>query len=72
METAIDRRCRAVIETPSKLTGRLFAEPGAKGAIPGVEIPAIPDVVDVVDANDTLQGLGVHAWRRPRRVRRVV
>ena len=31
----------------------------------------IPDALDAVDADYILQGLGVHAWRRPRRVRRV-
>ena len=38
---------------------------------PRPETPKQLDVVDEVDANDTLQGLEIHGWRRPRRLRRV-
>ena len=53
-------------------TGRLVEEPVAKGGVGGQQTPYQPDEVDAVDADDALQGLGVQAWRRPRRVRRVV
>ena len=37
----------------------------------GAETSVTPDVVDAVDVGDAVEGVGVHAWRRPRRVRRV-
>jgi putative transposase len=48
----------------------LLAERGitVRGLPSGLETPDQPDEVDVVDADYILQALGVHAWRRPRRV----
>ena len=43
-----------------------------RGLYPGVESLDTPDVVDAVDADGALQGLEIHGWRRPRRLRRVV
>jgi hypothetical protein len=42
-----------------------------KGGCPGEEISDTPDVVDEVDGGDGVEELGVDAWRRVRRVRRV-
>ena len=51
---------------------RYIERGGSKLGLEGAETPVIPDELDVLDGGDGVEGLGVGAWRRVRRVRRVV
>jgi hypothetical protein len=60
-------------EIPQKFSGQTICSPRArKRPYPGVETPATPDEPDVLDAGGGLEGFGGMAWRRVRRLCRVV
>ena len=51
----------------------LSDDSGFQRGVPlGKETPVKPDGLDALDAGYVVEGLGLHGWRRVRRVRRVV
>jgi hypothetical protein len=55
-------------EPPLEIAARYIVCCGKSMGSRGEETPVIPDEPDAPDAGYALQGLGVHGWRRVRRV----